>query len=141
MKLDSPASRRLPAALALFAALLAAPAAAQLPAPPASAPGPLAAGGYAAVTLRAAPGDSIDGDLELNEAAVALLLSGTPWPRLSYFAEVEAASVSRETFTGREEERWVEVPSPSCPQVLSPQQRALPSFMRAQVCIAPAFTS
>jgi hypothetical protein len=109
MKLDFLPPRRLPAALALFAALLAAPAAAQLPAPPASAPGPLSAGGYAALTLRAAPGDSLDADLDVNEAAVALLLSGTPWPRLSYFAEVEAASVSRETFTGREEERWVEV--------------------------------
>lgn len=105
----NPDLRRLPAALALAAALLAAPAAAQLPAPPASAPGLLAAGGYAAVTLRVSPGDSVDSDPELNEAAVALLLSGTPWRRLSYFAEIEAASVSRETFTGREDERWLEV--------------------------------
>ncbi len=105
----NPDLRRLPAALALAAALLAAPVAAQLPAPPASAPGPVSAGGYAAVTLRVSPGDSADSDPELNEAAVALLLSGTPWRRLSYFAEIEAASVSRETFTGREDERWLEV--------------------------------
>jgi hypothetical protein len=61
------------------------------------------------VTLRAARGDSADADLDLHEAAAALLVSGTPWQRLSYFAEIEAASVSRETFSGREEERWLEV--------------------------------
>ncbi|HEU0299902.1 MAG TPA: hypothetical protein VFR37_10615 [Longimicrobium sp.] len=98
-----------PAAAFALAAAPVAPAAAQLPAPPASAPGPLSAGGYASLTLRRAQGDSAGTEIDLNEAAAALLLSGTPWQRLSYFAEIEAASVSRETFTGREEERWLEV--------------------------------
>ena len=97
---------RAAATLALVAAA-ALPAAAQLPAPPASAPGLLRAGGYAAVTALVTP-DSASG-VELNEAAAALLLSGTLLQRLSYFAEIEAASVSRETFTGREERRWLEV--------------------------------
>jgi hypothetical protein len=100
--------RHLRVALAL-AALASAPAAAQLPAPAASAPGAFSAGGYAGVTLRAARGDTEDSDLDLHDAAAALLLSGTPWQRLSYFAEIEAASVSRETFSGHQEKRWLEV--------------------------------
>jgi hypothetical protein len=105
----SPDHRHLLGAVALAALFAAGSAAAQLPAPPASSPGPLSVGGYAALTLRAEPGDSLDGDLELNEAAVALLVSGTPWQRVSYFAELEAASVSRETFSGREDREWKEV--------------------------------
>jgi hypothetical protein len=44
----------------------------------------------------------------LNEAAAALLISGT-LGKLSYFGEMEAASVTRETWTGREDQRRLEV--------------------------------
>lgn len=108
-----PFSRRATALLlvALAALLLGRPerASAQVPAPPASDPGPISVGGYLAGTLLVAPGDSLNDAFSVNEAAAALLLSGTPWPRLSYFAEIEAASVSRETYTGREESEWLEV--------------------------------
>ena len=102
---------RRPWAALVLAALAPAHAAAQLPAPPASAPGAFSAGGYAAVTLLAPRSGTADADLDLDlhEAAAALLVSGTPWQRLSYFAEIEGASVSRETFSGREDERWLEV--------------------------------
>lgn len=94
---------RLAAAAAAWTALPAA-ARAQLPAPPVSAPAPLHLGGYASVTLRAPNAPDSVARSGIDEAAAALLVSGT-LGKLSYFGELQGASVSRQNFPGREDRR------------------------------------
>lgn len=92
--------------LALAAALLlglTAPVAAQLPAPPVSSEKLLHLGGYAGVVFGAAPATSSN-RIEISQSVVAALISGTVLPRLTYFAELEAASSSRENWTGDREQ-------------------------------------
>ncbi|HET7464133.1 MAG TPA: hypothetical protein VFJ82_22945 [Longimicrobium sp.] len=107
MKPSHRSIRRLPllaAACALAPALLRA----QLPAPAVSARAPVHVGAYGSVALRHAVRSDSAAGTGLNEAAAALLISGT-LGKLSYFGEIEAASVTRENWTGREDQRWVEV--------------------------------
>ena len=99
-----------PLLLVAAAGLALAPAAAraQLPAPPVSAPAPFHLGGYASVTLRSpVSADSAAGG-GIDEAAAALLVSGT-WSKLSYFGELQAASVTRQNFPGREDRRALDL--------------------------------
>ncbi|HEX6558770.1 MAG TPA: hypothetical protein VF021_04890 [Longimicrobiales bacterium] len=90
----------------LFAAALAllpaAPLRAQMPAPPVSSEKLLHVGGYAGVVMGAAPATATQ-NIEVSQSVVAALLSGTLIPRLTYFAELEAASRSRENWTGDSE--------------------------------------
>ncbi len=86
---------------------------AQLPAPPASARGPLRLGGYGSLVYGlneprpgALPDSSADG---VTGSAVALLVSGTPLARFSYLGEVDGATRSWENWPGRQEDRGWEV--------------------------------
>jgi hypothetical protein len=76
---------------------------AQLPAPPASSPNRIHAGGYAAVVLRAPEAAPLEHG-RITEAVIAGLVSGSITPRLTYFVEVEGVSSSHENFTGRQED-------------------------------------
>ncbi|HEX9106767.1 MAG TPA: hypothetical protein VF832_06060 [Longimicrobiales bacterium] len=87
---------------------------AQLPAPPASARSPIHLGGYGSLVLGldelGAPqsaGTPAPGTV--TGSAVALLVSGTPLARLSYFAELDGAARSRENWPGREDNRGWDV--------------------------------
>jgi hypothetical protein len=103
--------RRTLARLAVVAAAwLAAPVAAraQLPAPPVSAPAPIHLGGYLSVTLRSPVGADSVARSGIDEAAAALLVSGT-LGKLSYFGELQGASVSRQNFPGREDRRAIDL--------------------------------
>jgi hypothetical protein len=86
-----------------------APGRAQMPAPAVSSPRPLHLGGYGSLALGysrvAGDADSFD----LTEAAAALLFSGTAWSRLSYFGELDLASRGSENWTGRQDDRKLEV--------------------------------
>ncbi len=75
---------------------------AQMPAPPVSSEKLLHVGGYAGIVLGTAPATSAH-SVEISQSVVAALLSGTVLPRLTYFAELEAASSSRENWTGDRE--------------------------------------
>ncbi len=82
----------------------AAPLAAQLPAPPVSSPRPFHVGGYGSVVGgRANFGGGPNSD-DIVQASAALLLSGSVG-RASYFGEFEPASRTRETWSGRFEDR------------------------------------
>jgi len=84
--------------------LAAAPAAAQLPAPAVSSPRPFRLGGYGGVVLGDARYGSGPYRSDMLGAAVALLVSGS-FGRASYFGEYEPASRTRETWSGRFEDR------------------------------------
>jgi hypothetical protein len=101
--------QRLLAPLAAAACALA-PAAvrAQLPAPPVSAPAPVHLGGYASFTLRSPVSADSVARGGIDEAAAALLVSGT-LGKLSYFGELQAASVSRQNYPGREDRRALDL--------------------------------
>ena len=107
--------RRLGPALALACAcLLPGAVRAQLPAPPASARGPFRLGGYGSLLVglndaqAGAPAAGVPAD-GLAGSAVALLVSGTPLARLSYFGELDGALRSWENWPGREEQHGWEV--------------------------------
>lgn len=108
MKPIPPLLRPLPLLLALACALAPSAARGQLPAPAVSARAPVRLGAYGAVTLRQPLHPDSVARVGLNEAVAALLVSGT-LGKLSYFGELEAASVTRETWTGREDQRRLEV--------------------------------
>ena len=82
----------------------------QLPAPPASARSPLRVGGYGSLVLgldelvgpEPAGTPAPDG---IAGSAVALLVSGTPAARFSYFGELDGAARSQENWPGRVENR------------------------------------
>jgi len=85
------------------------PAAAQMPAPAVSSPRPLHLGGYGSLGLGyssvAGEADSFD----LTEATAAVLFSGTAGTRLSYFGELDLASRGSENWTGRQDDRTLEL--------------------------------
>lgn len=84
--------------------------AAQLPAPAVSSPSALHLAGYASVVFghsSGEAGDATDDDIPAGNAAV--LVSGTLMPRLSYFADVHAASWTEENWTGQREEHRLNV--------------------------------
>ncbi len=107
------ATRTHPVATAVAAAGLltavASPARAQLPAPPVSSPSAVHVGGYGGVVFGRATRYGEGTDMAVTEGNAALLLSGTLVRRLSYFGEVEVASTTRENWTGRVEERGVDL--------------------------------
>ncbi len=82
----------------------AAPARAQLPAPPVSSPEPIHVGAYGGAVFGRAERSGIGTETGVTEANFAVLLSGTVARRLSYFGELEAASTTRENWTGNEED-------------------------------------
>ncbi len=98
----------LPLIAAGACALAPAAARAQLPAPAVSAPAPVHLGGYASVTLRSPVGTDSVARAGIDEAAAALLVSGT-LGKLSYFGELQAASVTRQNFPGREDRRALDL--------------------------------
>ena len=111
--------KRVPRATPVHAAFLAAALAvtcgsparlhAQLPAPPVSSPEPLRVGAYGGVVVgRFSRGDQ-GRETGVSQANAALLVSGTLTRRLSYFGELEAASTTRENWTGREEDDALEL--------------------------------
>lgn len=99
--------RRAALATGLLAAL-GAPLAAQLPAPAVSRPEPIHLGGYGSVVAGNSNGGG-DSRTGVDAVAASLLLSGTVRPRLSYFGELEAASLTEENWSGRREGRNLEV--------------------------------
>ncbi len=109
--------RSTPLALALIllsTAALAGRARAQLPAPPASARAPFRLGGYGSRVVgldEPRPGGAAGAGMSdgVTGSAFALLVSGTPLPRLSYLGEVDGATRSWENWPGREENRAWEV--------------------------------
>lgn len=114
LPLCAPPATWLAPLLFLLACALLAPGAlrAQLPAPPASARGPFRLGGYGSLVYglnepagvpAGAPADG------LTASAFALLVSGTPLARLSYFGELDGATRSWENWPGRQEDRPWEV--------------------------------
>lgn len=82
---------------------------AQLPAPPVSSPGPLHVGGYGSLSFGYSRVAGAPREFDLTEAAAAVLLSGTPWNRFSYFGELDLASRGSENWTGRQDDRRLEV--------------------------------
>ncbi len=108
-KLESPPRRRAAAVAALLVSCTVAPLAAQLPAPAVSSPEAIHLGGYGSVVFGRSEADAERPATLVDAGAAALLLSGTLAPRLSYFGEVEAVSVSQENWTGRREEQHLEV--------------------------------
>jgi hypothetical protein len=81
-------------------------AAAQLPAPAASAPVPIHLGGYGSLVANASRlGDST----HISESTIALLASGTLAHRFAYFAEIDGVRSSRENYAGRQDDRAFEV--------------------------------
>ncbi len=108
-----PAQRLAPVLFALAGTALAVGALrAQLPAPPASARGAFRLGGYGSLVYglnepaSGAAGASAEG---LTGSAFALLVSGTPLARLSYFGELDGATRSWENWPGRQEDQPWEV--------------------------------
>lgn len=92
-------------ALALLATVR--PAAAQLPAPPVYADGPLQIGGYASVTMdKLDRPEAVEG-YEVSELSAALLGWGQLTTRTSYFVELDMAKRTAETWTGRETDQWI----------------------------------
>lgn len=81
---------------------LARPAAAQLPAPAVIGSGPFQVGGYAAVTLGLPEHPEDVEQLNVSELAAAALAWGQITPRLSYLVELDMATRTSETWTGRE---------------------------------------
>jgi hypothetical protein len=80
-----------------------------MPAPAVSSPRPLHLGGYgslgAGYSQVAGEADSFD----LTEATAALLFSGTLGIRFSYFGELDLASRGSENWTGRQDDRTLEL--------------------------------
>jgi hypothetical protein len=98
---------RIRAAALAFALVLAgtgaaAPARAQFPAPPVSSLEPLRVGAYGGLALGHSTRAGVGTETGVTDANLALLLSGTLVRRLSYFGELEAASTTRENWTGRD---------------------------------------
>jgi len=100
---------RIVASSAALAALLGAwtaAARAQLPAAPASSPSRIQVGGYASLTWsRAADSTRV----RLAEGNLAAILSGSLTSRITYLAELDAVSSSRENYAGRQDDRQLEV--------------------------------
>jgi hypothetical protein len=86
--------------LAAFA--FARPLAAQLPAPPVVAESPFAWGGYASLVVAKPERPKAIGQDDVREFAAALLAWGQLTPRGSYFAELDVAKRTSDTWTGRE---------------------------------------
>jgi hypothetical protein len=80
------------------------PAVGQLPAPPVSGPKPIHFGGYGGAVVGHYTGPGVGAETGLSEANAAVLVSGTLAPRLSYFGELEAASTTRQNWTGNEQD-------------------------------------
>ncbi len=101
------------AATAITAATLlaaaASPSRAQLPAPPVSSASAVHVGGYGGVVFGRATRYGEGTAVAVTEGNAALLLSGTVARRLSYFGELEVASTTRENWTGRVEERGLDL--------------------------------
>lgn len=94
----------------LVRALVAVPCAAgamraQLPATPASSPAPITVGGYAALTVTRSADSS---RIRIAEGNIAAIISGSLTARLSYLAELDAVSSSRENYAGRQDDRQLE---------------------------------
>ncbi|MEZ4416981.1 MAG: hypothetical protein R3E10_14615 [Gemmatimonadota bacterium] len=104
----SAVSGRLATALGLLIAATL-PLQAQLPAPPVSAPGTLHVGGYAGGVVGFNAVEGSDYDAELTEAVAALLLSGTLAAPLTWFTEVDLAARGSENWTGRQDDRTLEL--------------------------------
>ncbi len=85
-------------------ALLAGPAAAQLPSPPVSSAERLHIGGYGGAVFGHDTAPGVGTETGISEANAALLFSGTLVRRLSYFGELEAASTTRQNWTGNDED-------------------------------------
>lgn len=87
--------------------LSATPAVAQLPAPPVSSADRLHVGGYGGAVLGRDTAPGVGRQTGFSEANAALLLSGTLARRLSYFGELEAASTTRQNWTGNDEDEFL----------------------------------
>jgi hypothetical protein len=109
MNLSSPSRCRFCGA-ALVAVLLnwVTPALGQMPAPAVSSSHLIHLGGYASAVVGSDAGSGPD-SVRLTGAAASLLVSGTLRGRLSYFSEVEAASRSTQNWTGREDDRGIDL--------------------------------
>ena len=89
--------------------LAARPLAAQLPAPPVTADGPLRLGGYASVVFeRPEHPESVE-RLSVGELSAAVLGWGRLGSRASYLAEIDVANRTNDTWTGRETDRRFDV--------------------------------
>lgn len=82
---------------------------AQLPAPAVSSSQPLHLGGYGSLAFGYSRVDGDSRSSDLTEAAAAVLFSGTLRNRLSYFGELDLASRGSENWTGRQDDRTLEV--------------------------------
>ncbi len=89
--------------------LTAMPARAQLPAPAVSSSRPLHLGGYGSLAFGYSRVAGSSASSDLTEAAAAVLFSGTVRNRLSYFGELDLASRGSENWTGRQDDRTLEV--------------------------------
>ena len=79
---------------------------AQLPAAPASSHERIRLGGYAAITFTRTTDSSA---VRIAEGNVSALLSGSLTSRVSYLAELDAVSSSRENYAGRQDDRQFEI--------------------------------
>ncbi len=79
---------------------------AQLPAAPASSPERIKLGGYAGITLTR-PLDS--SSVKVAEGNVALIVSGSLTPRISYLGELDAVNSSRQNYAGRQDDSQFEL--------------------------------
>jgi len=82
---------------------------AQMPAPAVSSSRLFHLGGYGSLALGQSHVDARRDSLNLSEAAAALLISGTAWNRFSYFGELDLASRGSENWTGRQDDRTLEL--------------------------------
>lgn len=82
----------------------AAPLAAQLPAPAVSSPDAIHLAGYGSVVFGYSLQNPSEDHTAFPAATAAFLLSGTVFPRLSYFGDFQAASWTAENWTGQREE-------------------------------------
>jgi hypothetical protein len=100
-------ARPLPWAVLLLCALPAV-LSAQVPAPAASSGLPLHVGAYGGAVLNTPALDDW-GAARVSETSASVLVSGTPWRRLAYFAELDAVSRSDENYAHLETERSLDL--------------------------------
>lgn len=85
------------------------PGEAQMPSPAVSSPRPFHVGGYGSLAVGYSRVAGATASFDLTEATAAILLSGTAGTRLSYFGELDLASRGSENWTGRQDDRTLEV--------------------------------
>jgi hypothetical protein len=79
---------------------------AQVPAAPASSASKIQVGGYASITLSRASDST---RVRVAEGNLAAILSGSLTSRISYLAEFDGVSSSRENYAGRQDDRQLEI--------------------------------